>query len=227
MDQPFLEILLIGGSGQEATAAHLAAQGHKVTCRHDATSGLHHALSEKFTVIVLDSLTPGIDGLSVLKMIREEGRDTPILFLTHQQTIEGRVEPLQAGADDCLARPFEDLELAARVCAISRRRNVGASQTKLHIADVEMDLIARVVMRDGKNIPLQPQEFRLLECLIRNAGRVLSRSKLLEDVWDLRFDPGSNIVETHVSRLRGKIDRGFSSTLIQTVRGSGYLITTD
>jgi two-component system, OmpR family, response regulator len=227
MDKPFLEILLIGDSGQDTIATHLVVQGHKVTRRYDGESGLRHALSDEFTVIVLDSLTPGIDGMAVLKMIREVGQDTPILFLTHQKTIEGRVEALQAGADECLEKPFANLELEARVCAMSRRRKAGASRTKLHVADVKMDLIARVVIRDGRNIPLQPQEFRLLECLMRNAGRVLSRSELLEEVWDLRFDPGSNIVETHVSRLRGKVDRGFDNALIRTVRGSGYLIATD
>lgn len=227
MDKPSLEILLIGDGRQDTTAAYLMTGGHKVMRSYDGESGLRFALGDEFEVIVLDSLAPGIDGMTVLKMIREVGRDTPILFLTHQQAMEGRVEPLKAGADDCLAVPFANLELAARVYAISRRRSFGALRSKLRVAGVEVDLIARMVTRDGKTISLQPQEFRLLECLVRNAGCVLSRTKLLEEVWDLRSHPGTNIVESHISRLRGKIDRGFANTLIRTVRGSGYLIATD
>jgi len=161
-----------------------------------------------------------------VKQLRAEGRQTPVLFLTTMSGLDDRVAGLEGGGDDYLVKPFAFSELLARVNAITRRH--GESEpTRLRAADLEMDLIRRTASRGGKNIDLQPQEFRLLEYLLRNAGRVVTRTMLLENVWDLHFDPRTNIVETHLSRLRSKIDRGFGAELIHTVRGAGYILRAD
>src|SRR5690348_17471038 len=171
-------------------------------------------------------MLPGIDGLSLVRQLRAEGRQTPVLFLTTMSGLDDRVEGLEGGGDDYLVKPFAFSELLARVNAITRRH--GESEpTRLRAADLEMDLIRRTASRAGKSIDLQPQEFRLLEYLLRNAGRVVTRAMLLENVWDLHFDPRTNIVETHLSRLRSKVDRGFGAELIHTVRGAGYTLRAD
>jgi len=166
-----------------------------------------------------------MDGLSLVKQLRAEGNHTPVLFLTTMSGLDDRVEGLQAGGDDYLVKPFAFPELLARVHAITRRGNTpSAEPVRLCAGDLEMDLIRRTVHRAGKAIDLQAQEFRLLEYLMRNMGRVVTRAMLLENVWDLHFDPRTNIVETHMSRLRGKVDRGHGDELIHTVRGSGYIL---
>ncbi|MHB8886557.1 MAG: winged helix-turn-helix domain-containing protein [Methylovirgula sp.] len=164
----------------------------------------------------------GLDGLTLVKKLRGEGVGTPILFLTNLGGIDDRVEGLEAGGDDYLTKPFAFSELLARINALARRPAICATETVLRCSDLEMDLLKRTVTRSGRSVDLQPQEFTLLECLIRNAGRVVTRTMLLEMVWQFHFDPKTNIVETHVSRLRAKIDRDFGSVLIHTVRGSGY-----
>jgi two-component system OmpR family response regulator len=207
----------------ESIAAGLAARGHQPTVARDGREGYEHAIAGQFDVIVLDRMLPQIDGLGVVALMRKEGVSTPVLFLTNLSGIDDRVEGLHAGGDDYLVKPFAFDELVARLMALARRPTLGGSPTALKAGDLEMDLVARTVRRDGKPIDLQPREFRLLEVLMRSEGRVVTRKMLLEQVWEFHFDPKTNIVETHMSRLRGKIERD-GPTLIQTVRGAGYCL---
>lgn len=200
----------------------LSKQGHAVDCGADGTRGLALADSGTYDVIVVDRMLPGLDGLSLVKLLRDRGKTSPVLFVTNLDGIDDRVEGLNAGGDDYLVKPFAMAELLARVHAVGRRP--AGIETVLRVGDLELDRIRREVVRNGRAIELQPREFKLLECLMRHAGRVLTRTMLLEMVWDFHFDPKTNIVETHVSRLRAKVDRGFDSELIHTVRGSGYLL---
>ena len=223
-----MKILLI--EDDRETADHiihaLQNEGHSVEQVHDGIEGLAQARAGEHSALIVDRMLPGLDGLSLVKQLRAEGRQTPVLFLTTMSGLDDRVEGLQGGGDDYLVKPFAFSELLARVNAITRRH--GESEpTRLRAADLEMDLIRRTASRGGKSIDLQPQEFRLLEYLLRNAGRVVTRTMLLEVVWDLHFDPRTNIVETHLSRLRSKIDRGFGAELIHTVRGAGYILRAD
>ena len=222
-----MDILLIEDDleTQDHVAGCLDSQGHAVTRANSGDLGLIRALAQDYAAIIVDRMLPGMDGLSLVKALRGRGSQTPILILTTMSGIDDRVEGLEAGADDYLVKPFAVSELMARVNALTRR--AGRSSTKLSAAGIEMDLISRSVTREGKAVDLQPQEFRLLEYLVRNAGRVVTRAMLLEHVWDLHFDPRTNIVETHISRLRGKIDRGFGAETIRTVRGAGYVIRAD
>ena len=165
---------------------------------------------------------PKRDGLDVLSVLREDGDATPVLILSALGEVDQKVEGLRAGGDDYLAKPYSFTELLARVEAIGRRSDPTAAVTKLKVGGLEMDLLARTVRRDGQKILLQPREFRLLECLMRNAGRVVTRTMLLEKVWDYHFDPQTNVIDVHISRLRGKIDREFEEPLLHTVRGAGY-----
>ena len=167
-------------------------------------------------------MTPGLDGLSVVKSLRVAGVMTPVIFLTSVGGVDDRVEGLEAGADDYLVKPFAFSELMARLNALGRRPPVQEQKTLLKVADLEMDLIKRQVVRQGQSIELQPREFRLLEVLMRSEGRVITRTMLLERVWDFHFDPKTSVVETHVSRLRAKIDRPFAVPLLHTVRNTGY-----
>jgi two-component system, OmpR family, response regulator len=202
----------------------LEEQGHTVDCAITGRDGLFLAAGEKFDVIIVDRRLPEIDGLSIIKTIRASGINTPVLVLTTMSGVHDRVKGLEAGADDYLAKPFAFAELNARINALARRPPLTATQTALRVGDLEMDLIARRVRRAGREVDLQPREFQLLEFLMRHAGRTVTRTMLLEGVWDFHFDPKTNIVETHVSRLRGKIDKGFDSELIETVRGAGYCL---
>ncbi len=198
--------------------------GHVVELATNGRDGLFLATGETYDVMVVDRMLPGLDGLALVKTVRAAGTKTPVLFLTTMAGVGDRVEGLEAGGDDYLVKPFAFAELAARVNALARRPPMTQVETVLRVADLEMDLIARRVCRAGEELDLQPREFRLLEYLMRNAGRVVTRTMLLENVWDFHFDPKTNIVETHISRLRSKVDRGFDSELIETIRGSGYLI---
>ena len=202
----------------------LEEEGHVVDLAANGRDGLFLAAGESYDVMIVDRMLPGLDGLSVVKTIRIAGVKTPVLFLTTMSGVGDRVEGLEAGGDDYLVKPFAFSELLARVNALARRPPISHVETLLKVADLEMDLISRKVRRAGKEIDLQPREFHLLEYLMRNAGRVVTRTMLLESVWDFHFDPKTNIVETHISRLRSKIDRGFDSELIETVRGSGYFL---
>lgn len=202
----------------------MAEFGHVVDIAENGRDGLFLAAGEPYDVMIVDRMLPGLDGLGIVKTIRAAGVRTPVLFLTALSGIDDRVDGLQAGGDDYLVKPFAFAELVARVQALARRPPMNDLQTVLKVADLAMDLLKRKVSRAGREIDLQPREFRLLEYLMQNAGRLVTRTMLLEHVWEYHFDPRTNIVETHVSRLRSKIDRDFDKELIETVRGSGYLI---
>lgn len=202
----------------------LTEAGHAVHHAAGGRDGLMLAAVEPYDVIILDRMLPEVDGLAILRTIRASGVKTPVLLLTAMGGIDDRVEGLDAGSDDYLVKPFAFAELLARVNALARRPPQQEVPTELVLADLRMDLLRRAVARGGQRIELQPREFQLLEYLLRNAGRVVTRTMLLESVWDFHFDPKTNIVETHMSRLRAKVDRGFSCELIRTVRGAGYII---
>jgi two-component system, OmpR family, response regulator len=202
----------------------LVRSDHLVEVAADGKQGLFLASHGSYDVAVIDRMLPNLDGLTLVKCLRGIGVKTPVLFLTTMGGIDDRVEGLNAGGDDYLVKPFAFSELLARINALARRSALTMADTTLRVADLEIDLLKRSATRDGRTIDLQPREFKLLECLMRHAGRVVTRTMLLEKVWDFHFDPKTNIVETHVSRLRTKLDRGFATELIQTVRGSGYSI---
>ena len=209
-----------------ATAEHisrgLSSNGHQFSHASDGKGGLAEALRSEFEVLVIDRMLPGMDGLSIVKALRKAGNHTPVLLLTTMSGLDDRVEGLEAGADDYLVKPFAMPELLARLNALARRPPVNAVQTTLHVGNLEMDLLKRDVLRDGKLLDLQPQEFKLLEYLMRSDGRVVTKSMLLEHVWGFHFDPQTTVVETHMSRLRTKLDKGFAKPMIITQRGVGY-----
>jgi len=202
----------------------LGELGHNVIAAANGEDALHHALTEDVDVIILDRMMPMLDGLSVLKRLRAGGITVPVLMLTALGRIEDRVDGLEAGADDYLVKPFAFSELAARIQALGRRTAPAAVTTRLAIGGIEMDLLAREVRRGGKKVNLQPREFRLLEELMRHAGEFVTRTMLLERVWDFHFDPQTKIIETHMSRLRTKLNEGGQLDAIETVRGVGYRI---
>ena len=201
--------------------------GNVTDCASNGKDGLFLALGERYDALIVDRMLPGVDGLQVVKMLRAADNQVPIIFLTTMAGIDDRVEGLQAGADDYLVKPFAFAELLARLGALARRPPLNEIKTVLRTGDLEMDLIKRTVTRGGKSIDLQPQEFRLLEYLLRNDGKVVTRTMLLENVWDFHFDPQTSVVETHISRLRAKVDKGFPSELIKTLRGVGYSLRAD
>jgi two-component system OmpR family response regulator len=174
--------------------------------------------------MIVDRRLPGVDGLSLVRAVRAAGVKTPVLFLTTMTGIDDRVAGLEGGGDDYLVKPFAFSELIARVNALGRRPPLAERETLLMVADLQLDLVKRSVSRAGRRIDLQPREFRLLEYLMRHAGQIVTRTMLLENVWEFHFDPQTNIVETHISRLRAKIDRGFANELIHTTRGAGYCL---
>jgi len=200
----------------------LMEAGHVVDHAGDGELGLEMAKAADYDALVLDRMLPKRDGLSMLAEMRADGDVTPVLILSALGEVDHRVEGLRAGGDDYLAKPYSFAELLARVEAIGRRSDPTAAVTKLKVGDLDMDLLARTVTRAGEKILLQPREFRLLECLMRNAGRVVTRTMLLEKVWDYHFDPQTNVIDVHISRLRAKIDKEFESPLLHTVRGAGY-----
>jgi two-component system, OmpR family, response regulator len=221
-----MKILIVEDDAEAAAflAAGLAERGHEATVCANGPDALEAGLGFEFDVLVLDRMIPGLDGLTLLKTLRERGVATPALFLSHLSGIDDRVEGLEAGGDDYLVKPYAFSELMARLNALARRPRAGAEPTELTVADLEMNLLRRTVKRRGELIDLQPREFQLLECLIRAEGRVLTRTMLLEKVWHFHFDPQTNIVETQMSRLRAKVDRGHAVQLIQTLRGAGYFL---
>jgi two-component system, OmpR family, response regulator len=196
--------------------------GHNVVCTSNGSDALHMLLTEKFDVAVLDRMLPGTDGLSVVRRMRAGEVDIPALILTALGRIDDRVQGLEAGADDYLVKPFAFSELAARVNALGRRRPLQTEITRFEHAGITMDLLRRQVERDGVAIALQPREYRILEELMRQGGKAVTRTMLLERVWNYHFDPQTNIVETHISRLRSKLNEGGRPNLIETVRGVGY-----
>lgn len=202
----------------------LKEAGHNADVLADGRDGLVQGLHESYDVIILDRMLPGIDGLSIVKSLRGAGVSTPVIFLTAVGGLDDRVDGLEAGGDDYLVKPFAFSELMARINALSRRPPAQTQKTVLKVGDLELDLIRRTCIREGTEINLLPREFSLLELLMRNEGRVLTRTMLLENIWDLHFDPQTSVVETHVSRLRAKIDKPFEVPLLQTVRSTGYSI---
>lgn len=221
-----MRVLIIEDDAETAAylSSGLAEEGHLATIAADGRKGLMLAATEDFEVLVIDRMLPGLDGLAIVRTLRASGVQTPVLFLTTMSGIDDRVTGLNAGADDYLVKPFAFSELAARVKALARRPRTTAVPTLLKVADLELDLVKRTVRRGGQPIALQPREFRLLEYLMRNAGQVVTRTMLLENVWDFNFDPRTNIVESHLSRLRTKVEKGFTPELIHTVRGAGYCL---
>lgn len=205
----------------------LREHGHQVTRRTDGRAGLIAAASGEYDAIVLDRMLPQVDGLTILQTIRATGDQTPILILSALGDTDERVKGLRAGGDDYLAKPFALSELIARVEVLGRRGGAGtAAAATTSLGELEIDIGARIVRRAGRRIELTAREFRILDYLARNAGRVVTRSMLLEHVWDYHFDPQTNVIDQHVSRLRQKLDRGFETSLIETVRGAGYMIRT-
>jgi two-component system OmpR family response regulator len=200
----------------------LEEEGHTIDHTSDGRDGVSQAMSDEYDILIVDRMLPGLDGLAIVKGLRTAGRKVPIIFLTALGGVDDRVDGLDAGGDDYLTKPFAFSELLARVNALARRPHLKGEETRLKVGDLALDLISRTVVRAGTEIELQPREFRLLEVLMRNKGRVVTRTMLLERVWNFHFDPKTSVVETHISRLRSKIDRPFPTELIHTIRGSGY-----
>lgn len=203
-------------------AKMLRENGHVVDCAHDGDDGLSMAREGAFDVLIVDRMMPRRDGLSMISELREDGDKTPALVLSAMGEVDDRVEGLKAGGDDYLVKPYAPSELLARVDALARRRDPDSAKTRLSVGELEMDLLARTVRRGEETILLQPREFRLLEFLMRHAGQVVTRTMLLEKVWDYHFDPQTNVIDVHISRLRSKIDKPFGTNMLHTVRGAGY-----
>jgi two-component system OmpR family response regulator len=219
-----MRLLVVEDDAEAALAMRkgLEEAGHEAMIAADGEAGAQVARSRKFDVMIVDRMLPQIDGVTMVRRLREEGDQTPVLFLSALGEIGHRVEGLEAGGDDYLVKPYAFAELIARVEALARRRETGSVQTVLRVGDLEMDLIAREVRRAGREIDLQPREFQLLEFLMRHAGQSVTRTMLLERVWEYHFDPQTNVIDVHISRLRSKIDKGFDRPMLQTVRGAGY-----
>jgi len=205
----------------------LKAEGFAVDHAADGENGLHLALTEPYDAGIIDIMLPRMDGLKLIENLRREKLKTPVIILSAKGDVDDRVKGLQIGADDYLTKPFAFSELLARLQALIRRSSDVSEPTKLAVADISMNLISREVVRAGKKIELQPLEFSLLEYLLRNAGRVVSKTMIMEHVWDYYFDPQTNVVESRIYKLREKIDKGFSTRLIHTVRGVGYVLKED
>jgi two-component system, OmpR family, response regulator len=221
-----VKILVIEDDAETAdyVANGLREVGHVVASVATGSEALATAMEENFDLLVVDRMIPGLDGLRLVRALRAADREVPVLFLTALGGVQDRVSGLNAGGDDYLVKPFAFAEFAARVAALGRRPRTAALETSLRVYDLEIDLLSRTVRRHDEAIDLQPREYRLLEYLMRHAGHVVTRTMLLEHVWDLHFDPRTNVVETHVSRLRSKVDKGFGPELIHTVRGAGYCL---
>ncbi len=202
----------------------LKESGHIVDLAGDGEDGLNMAMSSSYDVLIVDRMLPSLDGLSVITKLRSTGQKTPVVILSALSDVDERVKGLRAGGDDYLAKPYAFSELLARVEGLGARKLLDPKDAKLKAMDLELDLMSRTVSRSGKPIVLQPREFKLLEYLVRNAGHIVTRTMLLENVWDYHFDPQTNVIDVHVSRLRSKLDKGFAEPLLQTVRGAGYMI---
>ena len=209
----------------EFIAKGLTEAGFVVDRADNGRDGLFHATDGSYDAIVLDRMLPGMDGMAVLGALRAANIATPVIILSALGAVDARVEGLTSGADDYLAKPFAFAELLARLRLLIRKDNAGpAVETKLNCADLEMDLLSRKVRRGGKSLELQPREFRLLEFLMRHKEQVVTRTMLLEGVWEYHFDPGTNVIDVHVSRLRKKVDEGHELALLRTIRGAGYML---
>ncbi len=222
----FVQILLVEDDKRvaEYVASGLRQAGHLVEHASDGKKALYMTAAESFDVIILDRMLPGVDGLTILQTMRAADDHTPVLLLSALGEVDERVKGLRAGADDYLAKPFSFSELLARIEVLARRGPAKPDVTSLAVMDLQLDLLAHEVIRAGRRIELTAREFKILEYLMRNTGRVVTRSMLLEKVWEYHFDPQTNIIDQHVSRLRQKVDKGFNAQLIHTVRGTGYMI---
>ena|SRR5215212_2508879 len=221
-----MRLLIIEDDYQAAAylAKGLKESGFAVDHAVDGNEGLYMAMSEPYDILIVDRMLPRRDGLSVIAALRAQGTMTPVLILSALGEIDDRVRGLRAGGDDYLVKPYAFAELLARVEALLRRAGSTMSDTVLRMADLELDLLAHCVRRAGRAIDLQPREFRLLEYLVRHSNQVVTRTMLLEHVWDYHFDPQTNVIDVHISRLRQKIDKGFETPLLHTVRGAGYCL---
>jgi two-component system OmpR family response regulator len=202
----------------------LVEAGHTVRVAFDGEAGFALAFEGDYDVLVVDRMLPRRDGLSVIAELRARGVGTPVLILSALGEVDDRVTGLRAGGDDYLTKPYAFSELLARIEVLDRRSGAREVETQYRVGDLELDRLSHTVRRGGKEIPLQPREFRLLEYLMRHAGQVVTRTMLLENVWDYHFDPQTNVIDVHVSRLRSKIEKGFGSPVLHTVRGAGYVL---
>lgn len=198
--------------------------GHSIDHAADGQTGLDLALNEKYDLFVVDRMLPHVDGLTIIRKMRETGVSSPVLVLSALGEVDDRVQGLKVGGDDYLVKPFAFAELLARIEALLRRHESSVAQTHLKVGDLEMDLLAHKVTRGGQTLNLQPREYRLLEYLMKHAGQVVTRTMLLENVWEYHFDPQTNVIDVHISRLRQKIDKDFDKPLLTTVRGAGYML---
>ena len=199
--------------------------GHIADHAGDGLEGLARAHEETYDVLIVDRMLPKLDGLTLIGSLRAEKIETPVLILSALGQVDDRVKGLRSGGDDYLVKPYAFAELLARVEVLARRKGAGLSEETVYRVDgLQLDRLAHKLTRDGKEIPLQPREFRLLEYLMRNAGQVVTRTMLLENVWDYHFDPQTNVIDVHISRLRAKIDKGYETPLLHTIRGAGYMI---
>jgi two-component system OmpR family response regulator len=221
-----MRILLIEDDREAAAylSKALREAGHVADHAADGEIGAAMAADGGYDVLVVDRMLPKRDGLSIVEELRKRGDQTPALFLSALGQVDDRVAGLRAGGDDYLGKPYAFSELLARVEALGRRQKPGTAETVYRVGDLELDRLGHTVTRGNQSIPLQPREFRLLEYLMKNAGQVVTRTMLLENVWDYHFDPQTNVIDVHVSRLRAKIDKGFGEPLLHTVRGAGYMI---
>ena len=221
-----MNVLLVedDSSVGEFVAAQLQAAGHNCVHKLDGEEGFNAARDQAYDVLVVDRMLPRLDGLSLVQKIRELGNNTPVLILSALGEVDDRIKGLHTGADDYLVKPFSMAELLARLEVLQRRANLAPAdaRTTLQVLDLSMDLLQQQVQRSGTTISLQPREYKLLEFLMRHAGQVVTRAMLLEHVWGYHFDPQTNVIDVHVSRLRQKIDREFDTPLLATVRGAGY-----
>lgn len=206
----------------------LSESGHNVDVASEGKQGLFLATTENYDAMVLDRMLPGVDGITILNALRASEIQTPVLILSAKNKVDDKVKGLRSGADDYLTKPFAFEELLARLeILVARNLQTDVKETKLRAFDLELDLLTREVSRGTQNIELQSKEFRLLEYMLRNKGQVITRTMLLEHVWDYHFDPQTNVIDVHISRLRQKIDKGFEHSIIETIRGAGYRIPTE
>ena len=223
---PAMRILIVEDDREAAAYLGKAFReaGHTADCAYDGLDGYAMAREGDYDVLVVDRMLPKLDGLSLIRSLREQKVDTPVLILSALGQVDDRVKGLRAGGDDYLPKPYSFSELLARVEVLARRRGGRGEETVYRVADLELDRLSHQVTRGKEEIVLQPREFRLLEYLMKHAGQVVTRTMLLENVWDYHFDPQTNVIDVHMSRLRSKIDKGHATTLLHTIRGAGYMI---
>ena len=224
--QNLVKILLIEDDIQvaEYISGYLTESGYQIDVANDGILGHQKAIDKHYDLLIVDRMLPGMDGVAIVESVRENGNNIPVLFLSALGDVDDRVAGLKAGGDDYLVKPFADEELQARIEVLLRRKDA-LPATRLKVGELELDLLTQKVTRQGINLNLQPREFRLLEYLMKHAGQVVTRTMLLENVWEYHFDPQTNVIDVHVSRLRQKIDKDFDRALLSTIRGAGYMLS--